>query len=453
MFDDVPPLDGTLHLDPGARQADARDLGRIVERVPGAVLRPGSAGDIAAMIRYCRRRGIKVATRGQGHTMYGQSLTGGLLIENRALRTIHSIGPDSADVDAGVLWKELVSAAYHDHEPPLTPPLLTGYLGLSIAGTLSVGGVAPINGNGLQIDHVQELEVVTGAGEIHRCSMEHNRELFEVMLGGLGQCGVITRAKVDLVAAKSMARTYQLPYRDNAVFFQDLRTLAGRGECDGVSGQWVPNGPEGLACQIDAVVFFDPARPPSDQQLLRGLNVQATAAVVDRSYLEWASRVDVQVDQLRLMMDWDELVKPWFDVWLDDTAVESYVGAVIPTLAADDLGPAGRVLLFPHRRAQCNRPFCRIPEPVGSDWIYLFDILTAAPTPGPEPAFTARMLDRNRRLFEKARDTGGTRYPIGAIEFSRADWIRQYGDLWPELVRRKQRFDPDYILTPGPGIF
>ncbi len=453
-FDDIPPLDGTLYLDLGARQADARDLGRVVERVPCAVLRPGSVGDIAAMIRYCRRRGIKVATRGQGHTMYGQSLADGLLIENRALRTIHSIGPDGADVDAGVLWKELVLAAYHDHQPPLTPPLLTGYLGLSIAGTLSVGGVAPTNGNGLQIDHVQELEVVTGAGEISRCSMEHNRDLFEAMLGGVGQCGVITRAKVDLVAAKSMARTYQLHYLDNAIFFHDLRTLAGRGECDGVSAQWVPNGADDLAYQIDAVAFFDPAQPPNNQQLLRGLNVPATAVVVtDHSYLDWASRVDVQIDQLRLMMNWDELVKPWFDVWLDDTAVESYVGEVIPTLTADDIGPGGRVLLFPHRRARCNRPFCRLPEPAGSDWIYLFDILTAAPTPGPEPAFTARMLDRNRRLFEKARDTGGTRYPIGAIEFSRADWIRQYGNLWPAFVRRKQRFDPDNILTPGPGIF
>lgn len=111
----------------------------------------------------------------------------------------------------------------------------------------------------------QELEVVTGAGEIHRCSMEHNRDLFEVMFGGLGQCGVITRAKVDLVAAKSMPRTYQLLCLDNAIFFHDLRTLAGCGEFDAVSAQWVPNGAEGLACQIDAVAFFDPAQPPNNQ--------------------------------------------------------------------------------------------------------------------------------------------------------------------------------------------
>lgn len=453
-FDDVPPLDGTLHRDAGTRQAGAHDLGRIVTRAPGAVLRPGSVEDIAAMIRYCRRRGIKVAARGQGHTMYGQSLAGGLLIENRPLRAIHSIGPGGAEVDAGVLWKELLLAAHHDHRPPLTPPLLTGYTGLSIAGTLSVGGVAPVNAHGLQIDHVRELEVVTGAGRIQRCSMERNRDLFEVMLGGMGQCGVITRATVDLVAASSMARTYQLDYLDNATLFRDLRTLAGRGEFDSVGAQWVPAGTGALTCQISAVAFFDPARPPDTRRLLRGLGLPAAAAAVtDRGYLDWASRVDVQVDRLRAVARWDELVKPWFDVWLDGTAVERYVGEVMPTLTAADLGPGGVVLLFPQRRSRCTRPFCRLPEPAGGDWVYLFDILTAAPAPGPEPAFTAGMLDRNRRLFEKARDTGGTRYPIGAIEFSQADWIRHYGALWPEFVRRKQRFDPDHILTPGPGIF
>ena len=39
------------------------------------------------------------------------------------------------------------------------------------------------------------------------------------------------------------------------------------------------------------------------------------------------------------------------------------------------------------------------------------------------------------------------------IEFSRRDWQRQYGDEWEEFAERKRRFDPDNILTPGPGIF
>ena len=66
---------------------------------------------------------------------------------------------------------------------------------------------------------------------------------------------------------------------------------------------------------------------------------------------------------------------------------------------------------------------------------------------------TAKMLARNRRLFDKARDVGGTRYPIGSVTFSHADWVRQYGDRFAEFRRLKDKFDPDRILTPGPGIF
>jgi FAD/FMN-containing dehydrogenase len=31
-------------------------------------------------------------------------------------------------------------------------------------------------------------------------------------------------------------------------------------------------------------------------------------------------------------------------------------------------------------------------------------------------------------------------------------WVRQYGDAWASLTALKRRYDPDGILTPGPGI-
>jgi cytokinin dehydrogenase len=48
---------------------------------------------------------------------------------------------------------------------------------------------------------------------------------------------------------------------------------------------------------------------------------------------------------------------------------------------------------------------------------------------------------------------GSTRYPIGALEFGRDDWARQYGPLWDEFRERKEEFDSDNILSPGSGIF
>jgi hypothetical protein len=69
-----------------------------------------------------------------------------------------------------------------------------------------------------------------------------------------------------------------------------------------------------------------------------------------------------------------------------------------------------------------TRPFLRVPDGPGSDWVYLFDILTVSAAPGPDPGFVETMLARNRRLFEQARDAGGTRYPIGALESTTRDW-------------------------------
>jgi FAD/FMN-containing dehydrogenase len=188
-FDDVPALDGVLLLDHVSRGADATDQGNIVYRAPAAVLQPGSVADISAMVRFCGRRGIKVSRRGEAHTTNGQSLSPGLVVEHGSLERIHSITPSGAVVDAGVLWRDLITAAY---PVGLTPPAITGYTKLSVGGTLSVGGVPGIAGSttsGCQIDRVQALEVVTGTGDIVQCSLDVNRDLFEAMLGGLGQCG------------------------------------------------------------------------------------------------------------------------------------------------------------------------------------------------------------------------------------------------------------------------
>jgi FAD/FMN-containing dehydrogenase len=452
-FVGAPPLDGRLVYTPSLLNRDATDNGNIVTRVPQAVLQPGSVEDIRKMVVFCRQHGIKVATRGQAHTTFGQGLSDGLLIENRWLDQIHSIGPDGADVDAGVTWRQLTVDAFNSG---LTPPVLTGYVGLSIGGTLAVGGVDGNTGNyrdGAQIDHVQQLEVVTGEGVVRTCSATQEPDLFAAMLGGLGQCGVITRAKLDLVPAKPMVRTYRLAYVDNAAFFSDMRTLLNRGEVDGMYNLWTPGGTT-LLYVLTVQVLFDPSDPPDNDHLLRDLSLPPVAAVtVDEPYLVWAQFLDNLIAVQQLTMNWSKLIKPWFDVWLPDDSVEEYVGDLVRTLTPEDIGPGGFFILIPQRRSAMNQPYFRLPNRGHSDWIYLVDVLTASLTPLPDASFTARMLDRNRRWFDAARAVGGTRYPIGSIPFTEADWIEQYGATWRAFTSAKRTYDPDKILTPGPGIF
>ena len=449
-FDRVPALDGVLVTDPASLSADSVDVGNFIHNTPVAVLRPASVDDIRKMVRFCRRFRIHVGARGQGHTTFGQSqVEAGLVIEMSTLNKVHSIAPTTADVDAGVLWKDLLQTIVPQG---LTPPALTGFTGLTFGGTLSVGGISANYADGGQVDHVRELEVVTGEGEVTRCSTRECPELFEAALAGLGQCGIITRAVVDLVPALPLVRTFQAVYTDNATFFRDFRALINRGELDELYNVGVPNGSGGFSYQLNAAKYFDPASPPNNDQLLRGLAFSPSEATVqDVPYLSYVLRVDTLIAFFKQIGLWDGVLHPWFDVFLPNRTVEQYVGEVTPTLTTEDVGATGFLLLFAKKRSKFTRPFLRVPD--SDDWFFLFDILTANAAPGPDPAFQARMMARNRRLFEKARRAGGTRYPIGTIEFNRADWMLQYGDEWPELVRLKQRFDPDGILTPGPGIF
>ncbi len=451
-LEQLPELDGEVVTSPEGVAPYAQDYGNMVNHTPVAVLYPGSVSDIQKMVHFCRNNGIKVAARGQGHTTFGQAMTdGGLVVDMRSLNQIHSIGPSGADVDAGCTWRTLVDTSV---PMGLSPRVLTGYISLSIGGTLSVGGISISNHRGAQVDNVQAMQVVTGRGDVKWCSETENSELFEACLAGLGQCGLITRVIVNMIETTTSTRTYALQYTDNATYFQDLRTLLNRGEIEDIMTLWFPDGAGGWIYQLNATHYFnDSDGEPDGDYLLRDLNLPPSAATFeDQSYLDNARKVDAIYEYLSgVVPGYKDLIRPWFDVFLPDEEVEDYVGSVLSQLTPDDVGPTGTLLMLNQKRSQLTRPNLRVP--CNTEWVYLFDILTANAVPGPDEAYEAQMLDRNRRLFDEARALGGTRYPIGSLEFDQQDWILHYKEAYPKLLLNKRRFDPQNILTPGPGIF
>lgn len=448
-LDHLPPLDGTVETDPAVLAPYVTDSGSMVHKTPVAVLFPGSVRDIQKMVRFCNRHRIKVAVRGQGHTTFGQSLVeAGLVIDMATISEIHSISTTEADVEAGATWKQLVQAAV-----PLgaTCPVLTGYINLSIGGTLAVGGISPNYRRGAQVDQVREMWVVTGCGDLERCSMHHNRDLFEAVLAGLGQCGIVVRVKMKMIPAPTQARTFLLNYVDHAQFFADFRTLLDRNEFDGVFMLGAPLETGGFVRQLNAIKYHN-GTPPDPNDILRDLTLPPEAATIqDQPYIEQVLNVDVIIDFFKAIGLWTGVLHPWYDAWLPDDEAEAFTGDTLETLTPEDVGPTGFLLIFAELRSTFTRPLFRVPK--HGKYIFLFDILTAAPAPGPNPAFEAQMLARNRDLFEQARDLGGTRYPIGSVEFDRDDWEQHYGNEWRNFRRAKRRYDPGNILNPGPGIF
>lgn len=118
-----------------------------------------------------------------------------------------------------------------------TPPVIVDTF-LSVGGTISTGGFAVTTWNqGFQVDHVRELQVVTGDGQLVTCSDERNSDLFNAMLAGLGQCGIIVKVVMALVAAPTHVLFFKLNYKDFQTASADLALLAKEGRFNHLDGR------------------------------------------------------------------------------------------------------------------------------------------------------------------------------------------------------------------------
>jgi FAD/FMN-containing dehydrogenase len=450
---EISDIGGELLTDLVSRRAVARDVGGLVSMLPRAVVRPKSIEDVVRAVRFCNRQGIRVVARGRGHTTLGQAqVDGGVVLDMTALGRIHSMSNDRVVVDAGATWRQLLVEAMQRGR---TPPVLTGFQGLSIGGTLSAGGISGTSyKRGAQVDHVIDLEVVTGDGRIVTCSAESNHDLFDAVLAGEGRYAVIVRATLRLVPAPARARHTLLGYASLAPFLGDLRELVRRGELDGVSGTICLEHGGSVRYELNALSFFTPPALPDTPALLRDVGSEASGRTTEFEYIEYCLLVDALLEQLSLRGSWDGIAHPWFDVFLPDEHVQQFVAETIGALDASmDVGPPelaslGQLHLFPLQTRHLKRPLLRVPH---GELVFLFDVLTSARARGSHAGFARRMLDRNRRLFEGARQLGGTRYSISAIPFSRADHIHQLGPDFTDFERRKSKYDPGRILGGCPN--
>jgi len=435
----LPGLDGELVLDEESRTEAADDYGHLVHRKPIAVLRPGSVRDVQRMVRFANQHRLRVAMRGQGHSTYGQAqASGGVVIDSSTLATIHKVAADHAVVDAGVQWLDLVKATL---AKGTTPPVSTDYLGLSIGGTLSVGGIGGATSHhGLQVDNVLALDVVTGEGDLVTCSRTQNRDLFDSVLGGLGQFGVIVRATVRLIPAETTARVYHLSYPDLASFTAAQRTALADRRFSYLEGQLTPTA-TGWSYVLEGVQYYTPPNTPDDAALTAGLH-PAGVEISDLPYFVWLNRIYDLVQQLEAL----RLPGPWINIFIPDGATDAYVAGVLAETSPADAG--GVVLLYPVPRELIKQRFVMLPDtPV----VFLLALLRAVSPPN--DADVQRLLATNRNQYDRVKALGGTHYPVGAIPLTPADWRAHYGRRYPEFAAAKRRYDPNHVLTPGQGIF
>lgn len=444
--DPVPTLRGSLDSNIGGLREVAEDFGHILHAQPLAVLKPASVADIVDMMRWAGGRGLRVAARGRGHSTYGRAMTrGGIVIDMSTMNRIHSIEHDRIVVEAGATWRSVLDAAASQG---LMPPVLTNYLGLSVGGTLAVGGIGGMTTrHGMQTDNVLELEVVTGDGRELTCSAIRNSDLFDAVRGGLGQCAVITRATLRLVPAPERVLRFQLFYPDLASLSTDQRFVLAEDRFDQLQGAVVPDGGN-WRYQLEGAVFYDSAGKPDRKAMLAGLSYDRDAAVVsDLTFHEDASAFDRLETLLRSNGQWS-YPHPWLLTFLRGSDAEHLAATLLQGLTPKDVGSFGRIIYYPILTNALRTPLVRLPN---ERTAFCFNLIRFPETSGATD--TERMIADNRTLYERVRAAGGVLYPVSAFPMHGADWKSHFGPSWPILQDAKVRYDPSRILTPGYDVF
>jgi FAD/FMN-containing dehydrogenase len=449
-------------LDEAARAGYATDYGRWTNKMPGAVARPQTTEQVAELVRWCHENGVTITPRAQGHSQSGQSTNaGGVLLDITAMNRIHAIDGDGlvADVQGGVVWRDLVAAT---NERGLVPRVLTNNLGVCVAGTVSVAGIGVASFRyGLQADNVSELEVVIGTGEVVTCSREHNRDLFDVVRCGFGQFGIITRAKVMLRRCKSRVRMYHLLYDDLGAFMRDselimdpqsekYHSLESRSAPTLIFTKRIGDGiklAQGMQTYaywtypLFLTVEYEPGETVDDEAFLDGLSYYRRLETVEYSQNEFCNRLEPIFELWQRAGAW-EMAHPWMEVILPWDKAQEYIELAQSNLPPQALGAGGHVLLWPAYTGTSDAPLFMHPE---GKFVMGWGILPAVPE-----KFLGQALSQLEMASELAIAFGGKRYLSGYITFDSVErWAAHFGDEWPRVVAAKAKFDPDGIFSPG----
>ncbi|KAK4490918.1 hypothetical protein RD792_001637 [Penstemon davidsonii] len=462
-----------------------KDFGGVQSSKPLAVIKPSTTDDVAKVIRQASRSPhLTVAARGNGHSVSGQAMAHrGLVVDMKSVEYGIQVDPTGkyADVSGGALWEDVLKRCVLGHG--LAPRSWTDYLDLTVGGTLSNAGVS---GQafvfGPQTENVTELEVVTGNGDVLVCSSNLNPELFFSVLGGLGQFGIITRARVLLQPAPDMVRWIRVVYSEFSEFTRDTEWLITRREVesfDYVEGFVFVNSDDPVngwpTVPLDSEHPFDPTHIPRPagpvlyclevalhyknedplsavdkrvERLVGGLKfVEELRFEVDVGYMDFLLRVKRAEQQAKANGIWDA-PHPWLNMFVSQKDIANFDRVIFKNILKYGVG--GPMLVYPLLRSKWDdRKSVVLPE---GEIFYLVALLRFC-FPYPKALSIEEMVAQNQEIVQNCTKNGFDFKLYLPHYNSKEGWKHHFGNQWTRFQERKACFDPMAILAPGQKIF
>ncbi|WJX36791.1 Cytokinin dehydrogenase 6 [Trifolium repens] len=479
------PLEGHFSFDQHVLKNAARDFGNRYQSHPMTVLHPKSVSDIAVTIRHIWNLGpsseLTVAARGHGHSLQGQAQAhGGIVINMESLNVdeIKVYGGEYpyVDVSGGELWINILNETLRYG---LAPRSWTDYLHLTVGGTLSNAGVSgQAFRHGPQISNVQKMEIVTGTGEVVNCSEEQNGELFHSVLGGLGQFGIITKARILLEPAPTMVKWIRVLYTDFTTFTRDQEKLIFAEKAfdyiegfviknrTGLLNNWRlsfnPQDPvqaskfksEGrtLFCLELGKYFSQEETFAVNQEVEKHLShlnyISSTLFQTEVTYVDFLDRVHISEVKLRSKGLWD-VPHPWLNLFIPKSKIHNFAEVVFGNIVKGTSN--GPVLIYPVNKSKWDKRTSVVTP--DEDIFYLVAFLASAVPSSNGPDGLEYILSQNKRILEYCE-----RAHLGVKQYlphytTQEEWQTHYGPKWEIFKQRKSIYDPLAILAPGQGIF
>ncbi|KAL3633336.1 Cytokinin dehydrogenase [Castilleja foliolosa] len=451
----------------------SNDYGNIVHEKPSYVLDPWGVWDIVQLTRSWSLSKKTIAARGRGHSVRGQAMAlNGVVVNMTSSMKENQIRvrPAYVDVGGGTLWIDVLRATL---KYGLAPRSWTDYLYITVGGTLSNAGISGQTFmHGPQIANVLQLDVVTGKEQIITCSPHANSELFYGVLGGFGQFGIITRARIVLEKAPTMVKWARLIYSNFTTFTRDQEHLISTSASSYVEGfiiinesttdQWRPTFPvsqsdqshisallanQSILYAIEVAKYYDNHTASTIdaefQKLLNELNFnKGLNFSTDASFFDFITRV--------INLDTPEtgalLPHVWLNLFIPESRISDFnrlvLAGMLPRI--NDNPPV--LILYPVNK---NKWDDRMSAVTSSESVfYAFGLLNTSPVDKYHiyDDFNNEIL----RVCKVAR--------INVKEYlpnykNQSAWINHFGNKWGTFSSRKNMFDPKKRMSPGQKIF
>lgn len=439
-------------------RAVSTDFGQVFTSSPMGVAQPTRADELQRVVSHCSANNIHVVARGMSHSASGQCLTNqGVVIDTKQMTHIHSLNFDGekgeVKVDAGITWEALVR---HSLKHGATPPVLTDWQKLTVGGTLSTGGLGFMSHvSGVQADSVVSMSVVTGTGDMLECSESENRDLFDLVRGGLGQYGLIATATIQLTKAPKKMHVVKLLISDTAEFHVLMQNLQQQEHYECIHAFLIPHTRAEFLKKLGEEACQKYADELQALEAKSGFSYFVELVKYEYDDTDFALGELPQNDFLHYELDdyFDYVTKeppliktqkekgitahPELAVFIPQSTFKAFMQGLLDVHREQDMGE-GPVLIIPMTRSLIKPSALVVPE---EDFYFVGILRNAYPN---TEATVKRLTELNESLYAQALRLGGKRYACDSLRFpsSHQEWQTHFGALWQAVSSGKAKFDP-----------